>query len=91
MSHELKSLKHKSKLHKAVRRKALRRTAIAIKAIREQRELAMELDKRYIGELDIANRGAEEAMLHLAIVEANADDEKVETILAAHGVVDILP
>jgi hypothetical protein len=48
------------------------------------------MDRRYLGELDIAKRGAEEAVLHLAIVAARADDQEIDQILKSHGVEDIL-
>lgn len=90
MSHETKLLKHKQCKLGAVRKTALSRTATALKAIRHQQELSVELDRRYLGELDIAKRGAEEAVLHLAIVAARADDQEIDRILKNHGVDDIL-
>ena len=66
------------------------KTATALKAIKEQQELSEELDRRYLGELDIAKRGAEEAVLHLAIVAARADEQEIDQILKSHGVEDIL-
>ena len=90
MSHETKLLKYKRTKLRAVRKSALSRTAIALKTIREQHDLSVELDKRYLGELDIAKRGAEEAVLHLAIVAARAEDQEIDKILKSHGVDDIL-
>ena len=66
------------------------KTATALKAIKEQQELSEKIDRRYLGELDIAKRGAEEAVLHLAIVSARADDQEIDQILKSHGVEDIL-
>ena len=37
-----------------------------------------------------SERGAEEAVLHLAIVAARADDQEIDQILKSHGVEDIL-
>ena len=90
MSHETKLLKYKRTKLRAVRKTALSRTANALKAIKEQQELSSELDKRYLGELDIAKRGAEEAVLHLAIVAARADDQEIDNILKNHGVEGLL-
>ena len=90
MSHETKLLSHKRRRLRAVRKTALSRTANALKAIKEQQELSSELDKRYLGELDIAKRGAEEAVLHLAIVAARADDQEIDNILKNHGVEGLL-
>ena len=90
MSHETKLLKYKRTKLRAVRKSALSRTANALKAIKVQQELSEELDTRYLGELDIAKRGAEEAVLHLAIVAARAEDQEIDKILKSHGVDDIL-
>lgn len=89
MSHE-KLLRYKGCRLRAVRRAAFSKTATALKAIKEQQELSEELDRRYLGELDIAKRGAEEAVLHLAIVAARADEQEIDQILKSHGVEDIL-
>ena len=89
MSHE-KLLRYKGCRLRAVRRAALSKTATALKAIKEQQELSEELDRRYLGELDIAKRGDEEAVQHLAIVSARADDQEIDQILKSHGVEDIL-
>lgn len=92
MSHDLeKDLRRlrKKKLI-SVRHKALERTATALKAIYEQRELMLLLDEGFVGEIDIAKRGAEEAVLHLAIIEARANDAIVEDILFAHDLEGIL-
>lgn len=91
MSHEFKSLKQIEIEHKEVRKKALCRTAKALKTIRKQREIAVDYDRRYVGELEIAERGAEDAMLHLAIVSAAGEEDEIARILSAHGVGDILP
>ena len=89
MSHE-KLLRYKGCRLRTVRSAALSKTATALKAIKEQQELSEELDRRYLGELDIAKRGAEEAVLHLAIVAARADEQEIDQILKSHGVEDIL-
>lgn len=89
MSHE-KLLRYKGCKLRSLRKAALSRTVTALKAIKVQQELSEELDRRYLGELYIAKRGAEEAVLHLAIVTARAEDQEIDDILKAHGVEDIL-
>lgn len=90
MSHEIKLLRYKRRKLRAAQKSALSKTAYALKAIKVQQKLSKDLDKRFLGELDIAKRGAEEAVLHLAIVAARADDQEIDDLLKTHGVEDIL-
>ena len=63
---------------------ALDHTAEAIRAIRRQRELTEEEGVDGIGEIEIAESSAEDAIFYLAVASALDDEDRIKDILNSY-------
>lgn len=63
---------------------ALDHTAEAIRSIRRQRELTEEEGAEGIGEIEVAESSAEDAMFYLAVASALDDEDRIREILNSY-------
>ena len=63
---------------------ALDHTAEAIRSIRRQRELTEEEGVDGIGEIEIAESSAEDAIFYLAVASALDDEDRIKDILNSY-------
>lgn len=73
----------------SVQREALLNTASALRSINNQYDLTPEKEKGEVSEINQARKGAELAMVSLAIIASDGDESKTREILSGHGHKDL--
>lgn len=73
----------------SVQQEALINTASALRSINSQYELTPNEHRGEVSEINQARKGAEMAMVSLAIIASDGDEEKTREILSGHGHQDI--
>ena len=73
----------------SVQQEALVNTASALRSIKSQYELTPDKEKGEVSEINQARKGAEMAMVSLAIIASEGDETRTREILSGHGHQDI--
>ena len=73
----------------SVQKEALINTASALRSIKSQYELTHEKERGEVSEINQARKGAEMAMVSLAIIASDGDESKTREILGGHGHKDL--
>lgn len=68
-----------------VRKVALTDTATALRSINTQYELTPDSERGEVSEINQARKGAELAMVSLAIIASDGDEDKTKEILSEEG------
>lgn len=71
--------------YETVQQEALSNTASALKSIKNQYDLTPEQERGEVSEINQARKGAELAMISLAIIASDGDESKTRDILSGHG------
>lgn len=74
----------------SVQQEALTNTASALKSINSQYELTPDKERGEVSEINQARKGAELAMVSLAIIASDGDEQKTRDILSDKGFDDLL-
>lgn len=69
----------------SVQQEALTNTASALKSINSQYELTPDKERGEVSEINQAKKGAELALVSLAIIASDGNEEKTREILSGHG------
>ena len=75
--------------YETVRQEALLNTASALRSINSQYELTPEGERGEVSEINQARKGAELAMVSLAIIASDGDETRTREILSGHGHKDL--
>ena len=73
----------------SVQKEALINTASALRSINSQYELTPEGERGDVSEINQAKKGAELAMVSLAIIASDGDEFRTREILSGHGHEDL--
>ena len=73
----------------SVQREALINTASALRSINSQYDLTPEGERGEVSEINQARKGAELAMVSLAIIASDGDEARTREILGGHGHKDL--
>ena len=73
----------------SIQKEALINTASALKSINSQYELTPEGERGEVSEINQARKGAELAMVSLAIIASDGDESRTREILGGHGHKDL--
>ena len=73
----------------SIQKEALINTASALKSINSQYELTPEGERGEVSEINQARKGAELAMVSLAIIASDGDEARTREILSCHGHKDL--
>ena len=73
----------------SVQREALINTASALRSINSQYDLTPEVERGEVSEINQARKGAELAMVSLAIIASDGDEARTREILGGHGHKDL--
>ena len=73
----------------SVQREALINTATALRSINSQYDLTPEGERGEVSEINQARKGAELAMVSLAIIASDGDEARTREILGGHGHKDL--
>ena len=73
----------------SIQKEALINTASALKSINSQYELTPEGERGEVSEINQARKGAELAMVSLAIIASDGDETRTREILSGHGHKDL--
>lgn len=72
-----------------IRKTALSDTATALRSINTQYDMTPDQQRGQISEISQARKGAEIAMVSLAIIASDGDEQKTRDILADEGFTDL--
>ena len=72
-----------------IRKTALSDTATALRSINTQYDMTPDQQRGQVSEISQARKGAEIAMVSLAIIASDGDEQKTRDILAAEGFTDL--
>ena len=72
-----------------IRKTALSDTATALRSINTQYDMTPDQQRREVSEISQARKGAEIAMVSLAIIASDGDEQKTRDILADEGFTDL--
>lgn len=72
-----------------IRKTALSDTATALKSINTQYDMTPDQQRGQVSEISQARKGAEIAMVSLAIIASDGDEQKTRDILADEGFTDL--
>lgn len=72
-----------------IRKTALSDTATALRSINTQYDMTPDQQKGHVSEISQARKGAEIAMVSLAIIASDGDEQKTRDILADEGFTDL--
>lgn len=72
-----------------IRKTALSDTATALRSINTQYDMTPDQLRREVSEISQARKGAEIAMVSLAIIASDGDEQKTRDILADEGFTDL--
>ena len=72
-----------------IRKTALSDTATALRSINTQYDMTPDQQKGEVSEISQARKGAEIAMVSLAIIASDGDEQKTRDILADEGFTDL--
>ena len=72
-----------------IRKTALSDTATALRSINTQYDMTPDQQKGQVSEISQARKGAEIAMVSLAIIASDGDEQKTRDILADEGFTDL--
>ena len=72
-----------------IRKTALSDTATALRSINTQYDMTPDQQRRHVSEISQARKGAEIAMVSLAIIASDGDEQKTRDILADEGFTDL--
>ena len=72
-----------------IRKTALSDTATALRSINTQYEMTPDQQRGQVSEISQARKGAEIAMVSLAIIASDGDEQKTRDILADEGFTDL--
>ena len=72
-----------------IRKTALSDTATALKSINTQYDMTPDQQREQVSEISQARKGAEIAMVSLAIIASDGDEQKTRDILADEGFTDL--
>ena len=75
--------------YESIQKEALINTACALKSINSQYELTPERERGDVSEINQARKGAELAMVSLAIIASDGDESRTREILSGHGHEDL--
>ena len=75
--------------YETVKQEALINTASALRSINSQYELTPEGERGEVSEINQARKGAELAMVSLAIIASDGDETRTREILSGHGHKDL--
>ena len=73
----------------SIQKEALINTASALRSINSQYELTPEGERGEVSEINQARKGAELAMVSLAIIASDGDETRTREILSGHGHKDL--
>ena len=73
----------------SIQKEALINTASALKSINSQYDLTPEGERGEVSEINQARKGAELAMVSLAIIASDGDEARTREILSGHGHKDL--
>ena len=73
----------------SIQKEALLNTASALRSINSQYELTPEGERGEVSEINQARKGAELAMVSLAIIASDGDETRTREILSGHGHKDL--
>lgn len=72
-----------------IRKAALSDTATALRSINTQYDMTPDQQRGQVSEISQARKGAEIAMVSLAIIASDGDEQKTRDILADEGFTDL--
>jgi len=72
-----------------IRKTALSDTATALRSINSQYDMTPDQQRGQVSEISQARKGAEIAMVSLAIIASDGDEQKTRDILADEGFTDL--
>ena len=72
-----------------IRKTALSDTATALRSINTQYDMTPDQQRGQVSEISQARKGAEIAMVSLAIIASDGDEQKTRVILADEGFTDL--
>lgn len=72
-----------------IRKTALSDTATALRSINTQYDMTPDQQRGQVSEISQARKGAEIAMVSLAIIASDGDEQKTREILADEGFTDL--
>ena len=72
-----------------IRKTALTDTATALRSINTQYDMTPDQQRGQVSEISQARKGAEIAMVSLAIIASDGDEQKTRDILADEGFTDL--
>ena len=72
-----------------IRKTALSDTATALRSINTQYDMTPDQQRGQVSEISQARKGAEIAMVSLAIIASDGDEQKTRDILADEGFTDL--
>ena len=72
-----------------IRKTALSDTATALRSINTQYDMTPDKQRGQVSEISQARKGAEIAMVSLAIIASDGDEQKTRDILADEGFTDL--
>ena len=72
-----------------IRKTALSDTATALRSINTQYDMTPDQQRGQVSEISQARKGAEIAMVSLAIIASDGDEQKTRDILADEGITDL--
>ena len=75
--------------YESVQKEALINTASALRSIKSQYVMTPEGERGDVSEINQAKKGAELAMVSLAIIASDGDESKTREILSGHGHEDL--
>ena len=75
--------------YETVKQEALINTASALRSINSQYDLTPEGERGEVSEINQARKGAELAMVSLAIIASDGDEARTREILGGHGHKDL--
>ena len=75
--------------YETVKQEALINTASALRSINSQYKLTPEGERGEVSEINQARKGAELAMVSLAIIASDGDETRTREILSGHGHKDL--
>ena len=73
----------------SIQKEALINTASALRSINSQYDLTPEGERGEVSEINQARKGAELAMVSLAIIASDGDEARTREILGGHGHKDL--
>ena len=73
----------------SIQKEALINTASALRSINSQYDLTPEGERGEVSEINQARKGAELAMVSLAIIASDGDEARTREILSGHGHKDL--